>query len=400
MRIEKLGNVIEILSGYAFQSSLFNEIGEGLPLIRVRDVNSGFAGIYYSGKYEETFLINNNDLLIGLDGDFKCVLWNNGKALLNQRVCKIISKNDLIKQNYLFHFLPSALNEIHRNTNFTTVKHLSTKTIKEIQIPLPSLDEQIRIAEILTQAENLITQRKESILLLDELLKSTFLEMFGDPVRNDKGWEKVPLKKFGDVITGNTPPRGDLENFSNDYIEWIKTDNIKEKKLYITKAIEFLSEKGLKKSRFVEKGALMVACIAGSIDSVGRAGLSKYKVSFNQQINAIQPNADVNSYFLYWLFKNSKKYVQNHSSKGMKKILTKGQFEKIVMIKPPIELQNKFASIVEKVETLKREYQESLKELENMYGVLSQKAFKRVLKVKEYSNNEVLGMVAETRGGY
>lgn len=264
----------------------------------------------------------------------------------------------------------------------TGIINLKLANYLNTQIFLPSLTHQIRIAEILSQAEALITQRKQSISLLDELLKSTFLEMFGDPVRNDKKWKMIPLKKFGSIITGNTPPRGDKENYSEDYIEWIKTDNIKVDNLIITKAIEFLSEKGLTKSRFAEKGALMVACIAGSIESVGRASLANRKVSFNQQINAIQPSKEINSFFLYWLFKNSKSYIQNHASKGMKKILTKGEFEKILMIQPPIELQTKFATIVEKVETLKSQYQQSLIELQNMYGVLSQKAFKGELKVK------------------
>lgn len=258
----------------------------------------------------------------------------------------------------------------------TGIINLKLDNYLKEKITIPPLEDQIHISSLLSKAEALIKQRKESFDLLDEYLRSTFLEMFGNPVKNENGWKKVPLKRFGQIITGNTPPRGDIDNFSDNYIEWIKTDNIPIDNLYITKAKEYLSEQGLRKSRYVEKGALLVACIAGSIESVGRASLTDRTVSFNQQINAIQPNEDINSLFLYCLFKNTKSYIQNQASKGMKKILTKGEFEKILMIKPPIELQNQFANIVEKTESLKVQYKSSLSELENLYGSLSQKAFK------------------------
>ena len=184
------------------------------------------------------------------------------------------------------------------------------------------------------------------------------------------------MKFFGQIITGNTPPRNDADNYSSNFIEWIKTDNILANKTYLTKSTEYLSERGLIKARFVTPGALLVACIAGSIKSIGRTAIADRQVSFNQQINAIQPNDSMNSLFIYWLFKISKPYIQSHATKGMKKILTKGVFENILMITPPYELQNQFASIVEKVEGIKSHYQQSLVELENLYGSLSQQAFK------------------------
>ena len=183
MKFERLGNSIKILSGFPFKSELFNEEGIGLPLIRVRDVNSGFSGMYYSGEYPNEYVICNGDILIGMDGDFNAVVWKQGTALLNQRVCKLIVDEKKLEKLYLLHYLPKALKDIHGKTTFTTVKHLSNKSIEAIQIPLPeNLDDQIHIANILTRAEKLIAKRKDSIKTLDELLKSTFMEMIGDPL--------------------------------------------------------------------------------------------------------------------------------------------------------------------------------------------------------------------------
>ncbi len=252
-----------------------------------------------------------------------------------------------------------------------------TKTdFLSLEIPFPPLADQIRIAHLLGKVEGLIARRKHYLQQLDDLLKSIFLEMFGDPVRNEMGWNKPELKAFGKISTGNTPPRNETANYDGNFIEWIKSDNIMGDAVFVTPAAEHLSELGAKKARTVTAGALLVACIAGSVESIGRAALTNRMVSFNQQINAIQPNKDVSSLYLYGLFKLSRAYMQSHATKGMKKILTKGDFERITMIKPPFELQESFSVIVERVEGIKSRYKQSLTDLEALYGALSQQAFK------------------------
>ena len=297
---------------------------------------------------------------------------------------------------FIYRFLQTKSEYLKRKATGATIMHINRKSLEQLEIPDLEIDDQLHIANLLGKAESLIAQRKESIRLLDEFLKSAFLEMFGECTKNEKNWNKIELKYFGEIITGNTPPRNNDENYSSNFIEWIKTDNIPVDDTYITKAVEYLSESGLRFARTVEAGALLVACIAGSIQSVGRAALTNRKVSFNQQINAIQPNEEIEPLYLYWLFKISRKYIQDAASNGMKKILTKGGFEKIKMIKPPIELQTQFAQIVEKTEAIKTQYQQSLQELENLYGSLSQKAFRGELCLKKDS----LLMAAEPNTEY
>lgn len=267
---------------------------------------------------------------------------------------------------------------------------LNKQSLSVLQIPIPpTLGDQQRIAKVLSQCEALIQKRKESIRLLDDLLRSTFLEMFGESSLNKKQWSNVPIKQFGAVITGNTPPRSNQDNYSSKHIEWIKTDNIRPENIYISVASEYLSETGLESARIANNGALLVACIAGSIESIGRAALTDRTVSFNQQINAIQPNEDVESLFLYWSFKVSRKYIQSHATKGMKKILTKGEFEKIKMIKPPLELQTQFSTIANKVMPINKYCQDSLKELENLYDSISQRVFNGELDLSKVDISDI-----------
>lgn len=246
----------------------------------------------------------------------------------------------------------------------------------KLEIPFPPINDQIRIAHLLGKVEGLIAQRQQHLQQLDNLLKSVFLEMFGDPTRNEKGWDKQPLHDFGKISTGNTPPRNDPENYAGSYIEWIKTDNITSDATFVTSAAEHLSEAGAKRARTAEAGALLVACIAGSLASIGRAALTDRKVAFNQQINAIQPSADVDPIFLHVLFKLSRSYIQSHATKGMKNILSKGDFEQIRMVKPPLDLQREFASVARRVDTLAGRYRQPLADLETLYAALSQSAFK------------------------
>ena len=181
----KIGEHLDILSGFAFKSSLFSD--SGMPLIRIRDVLAGKTNTFYAGEYSEEYVIKKGDLLVGMDGDFNRETWNSKDALLNQRVCKLTADGEKLDQRFLYHLLPKELLKIHRNTPAVTVKHLSVKKIRDIEIPLPPLDEQKRIAAILDKADAIRRKRQQAIQLADDFLRSVFLDMFGDiPAKKSK----------------------------------------------------------------------------------------------------------------------------------------------------------------------------------------------------------------------
>ncbi|PKM18836.1 MAG: restriction endonuclease subunit S [Gammaproteobacteria bacterium HGW-Gammaproteobacteria-15] len=145
-----LEDVVDVLNGYAFPSSGFNT-GHGLPLIRIRDIVSGKTDTTYEGPYNDTYLVNNGDLLVGMDGDFNSAFWQSGIALLNQRVCKLSAMEHFYNRKFLAYVLPGYLKAINEHTSAQTVKHLSSKTIQSIPLPLPPYEEQNRISEKLDQ---------------------------------------------------------------------------------------------------------------------------------------------------------------------------------------------------------------------------------------------------------
>jgi type I restriction enzyme S subunit len=319
-----------------------------------------------------------NDVLIGRYGASIGKICTGLSGAYNVALIKTIPNTGILDRNFLLYILKGYdFQNFISNIGSRAAQAGFNKTdLENFIFPLPPLPQQQKIANILDAADALRQNNKALSAKYDELKSALFLDMFGDPVSNPKGWEKVKLKHFGKISTGNTPSRASEENYSSRFIEWIKTDNIKENYLYITEASEYLSEVGIKKARTVEKDAVLVACIAGSIDSIGRAALTDRKVSFNQQINAIESNSKVKPKYLYYLIRNCKKHIQNHASNGMKRMLTKGEFEKILMILPPLSLQNQFSERVALIEEQKAIAQKSLEKSEELFNSLLQKAFK------------------------
>lgn len=292
-----------------------------------------------------------------------------------------------INPQYVYYFFKGNMHILQKGFRGAGLKHISKNYIDKIDIPVISLEQQKKIVWVLSKTEQLINQRKQSIEILEKLVKSVFLEMFGDPRSNSKGWPLESIKNnFGIVVTGNTPSRENKNYYTPKFIEWIKTDNISNQ-VVVSTAKEFLSQEGAAVGRIVDKGALLVTCIAGSLKSIGNAALTDRKVALNQQINAIIPNKDTAPLFLYYLFKCSKEYVQSFARKGLKMIITKGEFEKIKLIYPPYSLQKKFVQIAGKGYEQKIKLESSLKILETLFQSLLQQAFRGelLLNKSEYS---------------
>ena len=370
--MKKLTDICDIQYGYAFDSKCFTEDSSYPQLVRIRDVKKGYSETYYSGDYPEEYILSEDDLLVGMDGEFNIARWKCSGALLNQRVCRLTAKVGT-NEEYLRFAMSKSLKEIEQRTAFVTVKHLSAKELNKLELDVPELSKQDKIADTLSRLERVIESRQEELEKLDDLIKARFVEMFGDPRSNPYGFSKKMLKDTCKVITGNTPSRG-VEEYYGDYVEWIKTDNIVSGLLNPTKASEKLSEEGMKVGRTVGKDSILMACIAGSIASIGRVCITDRTVAFNQQINAVVPE-DYNILFLYVLLQSSKEYLVEEINMALKGILSKSKLEGKEFIVPPMELQNEFADFVHQVDKSKVAVQKALEETQVLFDSLMQQYF-------------------------
>lgn len=148
--VKRLGSVLRFQVGFPFSSLHFNGVGNGIRLVKNRDLKADDQLVYYNGAYELGFVVKSGDVLIGMDGDFLPCMWAGGEALLNQRIGRIVPSKNL-DLTYACYRLVEPLKEIEAITSSTTVKHLSHGDVEGIEMPLPDIDEQIAIADVLRE---------------------------------------------------------------------------------------------------------------------------------------------------------------------------------------------------------------------------------------------------------
>lgn len=219
---KKLVSVANVLYGYPFESSLFSEDSNYMPLIRIRDVKPAKASTYYSGEIREEYRIKKGDILVGMDGEFNLGRWDDRDGLLNQRVLKISGKNGCSIDGYLFHYMGPVFKKIEKETAGGSVKHLSAKVINNILIPIPSLSEQSRIVSILDTFTSSISNLKQQI---EERRKQYEYER--NLLLDLEGKEGVEMKKLGEICDTLSGFPFDSSQFSETGIRLMRGMNVK-----------------------------------------------------------------------------------------------------------------------------------------------------------------------------
>ena len=243
MKKVKLGEVCEILNGFAFKSSLY--VNEGIRIIRITNVQKGYIEDsdpkYYPIEYTnsiEKYILKENDLLMSLTGNVgrvglisKTML----PAALNQRVACLRTIDSLISKEYVFQFLNSDLFEQSaiRSSNGVAQKNLSTDWLKKVEITYPSVEQQELITSTLNLIERLICCRKKQNKKFNELVKSRFNEMFGDPILNDMGWEVTKLGELTNKISSGNTPKGGSQVYVDKGIMFFRSQNVWKNKILL-----------------------------------------------------------------------------------------------------------------------------------------------------------------------
>ncbi len=260
------------------------------------------------------------------------------------------------------------------------------KFLKEKKIPVLEIDNQINISNFLSKIEKLIQQREKSIELLDELIRSTFLNMFDSPISNPKKWEKTTLGKLGDWKSGGTPSRTN-QDFFKGHIPWISSGELNN--MLISSANEYITDDAIAKSntKIVEKGSLLL----GMYDTAAlKSSVNTIELTCNQAIAFSKLNEEkCNTYYIYHLIQIGKKHFKRLRRGARQKNMNISMIKNIPIILPPKKLQDKFADAVIKIENTKKIYLSSLVELRQLFGAVSQKAFKGELNLSKIELTQI-----------
>jgi len=264
--------------------------------------------------------------------------------------------------------------------------------LNAIQIPLPPLAEQKRIAEVLDKADALREKRRRGLQKLDTLLQSVFLEMFGDPVKNPKGWEKVRIGELTFTVSNCNPATRYEDEF--EYIDISSIDR-ETKTILETNRIE-VENAPSRARQIVKSNDVLVSTVRPNLNAVAQVPLSLDKAIASTGFTVLRANEKIlSSDFLFQWVKSSNfiaEMVEKATGASYPAVSDKIVKNSKILL-PPIELQNKFSEVVKRVESLRNEKLKSAEKIENLFQSLQQKAFKGEL----FNRNSADGLTEEKK---
>jgi type I restriction enzyme S subunit len=337
--------------------------------------------------YIDEYIFDEEILCIAEDGGSWgasqiCATIYNEKCWVNNHAHVLRAKSGT-NLSYLRHYLNHA--NLNSYITGTTRGKLTRAKLDSIEVPFPHLDDQIRIATLLSRVEALIATRKENLRLLDEFLKSTFLEMFGDPARNDKGWETSTINGLCKNIIDCPHSTPSYSNEKTGYF-CVRTSDIVDGYLDLSKT--YLVSKPVYDERIKrytpDTGDIIYSREGGRLGNAARI-LGDEKICLGQRMMlfSVTPN---NQSDFFWALLESPSFklkLQSLVGGGAAPRVNIKDIKKIVVIKPIEKKQKEFSDIVKKIDGIKSLYLKNLTELESLYGALSQKAFKGELDLSQ-----------------
>jgi type I restriction enzyme, S subunit len=376
-----LSSVCYFQGGYAFQSGEYKE--EGIPLIRISNLDEESVlinsnTVFVDKKYvseKKDFLLEKGDVLIAMSGATtgKFAEYNlDSPALLNQRVGRIKLKGDKLDKRYFYFFMHKIQASILNGAYGAAIPNISPKDIAKFKIPLPPNLIQKQIADTLDKADDL--RRKDKMLLskYDELAQSIFYEMFGDPVKNERGWKTMKLLDVCSYITDGT-------HFSPPNVEsgimYITAKHIKPYRIDFNSNPTYVSLEEHQKiySRCNPKRGDVLYIKDGA--TTGIAAINDYDCEFSMlsSLALIRPNSLVNNYYLlYWLNNSAvkRKYLSEYMSGAAIQRYTLVKIKNFKLLVPDIETQNFFREKIVALEKQVSLITKSIRESDNLFHCL------------------------------
>ena len=294
-----------------------------------------------------------------------------GKNVIsNQQINSLVFDETKIFPKYAYYYCLTIKPLLISRSSSTTMPIVNKTNFSKFEIPLPPLVEQKRIAAILDKADAIRQKRKQAIKLADDFLRSVFLDMFGDPVTNPKGWDVKPV---GTVVDCIVPGRDKPKSFTGK-MPWITTNDLNHLQYsYLSdKAIGLTDEEIVEvKAKIIPQGSVLMTCV-GDLGVISIAGND---IIMNQQLHAFLINDEINREFLMYALSFQKNYMFKMASTTTVPYMNKTNCNSVPVILPSLELQNEFSEIYKKLNGSKETTELSSIDCEKLFNSLSQKAF-------------------------
>ncbi len=373
MRV-RLGEVCEINMGQSPASSTYNEEEKGLPFFQG---NADFGEIYPTARIwcdEPTKVAHIGDILISVRAPIGALNLSNCKCCIGRGLAALTVNKNICLQKYLWYVLAGKNGELNSKGTGSTFKAINKNILAETEIPLPSLDEQHKIVMLLDKVSGVIAERRKQVERLDDLVKSRFVEMFGDPIQNPMGWEVKSFKEMSTLITDGehtTPQRTDKG------VYLLSARNILNHSIQV-KDVDFIDRdeyNRIAKRIIPKEGDVLISCSG----SIGRCCAVPPNFIFQmvRSVALIRFCNDINPIFAEWMIASDdiQRQIANSATQSSQANLFQSKIQALRGYKPPIELQNQFAAFVQQTDKLELVAQKSLEKLEILKKSLMQQYF-------------------------
>lgn len=382
MRLVPIGEICALRNGRAFKPTEWSTTGT--PIIRIQNLTDETKPFNYCEfDVDRKYHVEKGNLLFSWSGtpgtSFGAFFWMRERGYLNQHIFRIDPYNpEDLHLDYFRLALNSKLREIIGQAHGGVgLKHITKAKLNAVEVYLPELNDQVRIAHLLGKVQGLIARRKQHLQQLDDLLKSVYLEMFGDPVLNEKGWPTDELFSFVDQDRGisyGIVQRG--KNFPAG-IPVLRIRDIIAEKYHEPDLVRTDPSISSKYARTILQGGELLLSIRGTVGTVSIAPPHSVGWNVSRELAIIPVTHGVNKNYLAHLLKSPP--MQQHLSSMIKGVAQSGlnlsDIRHINVILPPCEMQSSYEKISMKIESLVSIYQSSLYNLEALYESLSQQAF-------------------------
>ena len=378
----RLGDVCDILNGFAFKSEQY--VDRGIRIIRIANVQKGFiedsTPVFYpfDSKDAKKYSLEEGDMLMSLTGNVGRVAKISKEflpAALNQRVaCLRIKDGVALDKAFLFNLLNSDYFEQQciAASKGVAQKNMSTEWLKEYEIPMFPIEQQKAIASLLDKVSELIALRKEQLAKLDQLVKSRFIELFGDPVYNTKKLPTKRLAELGSLDRGRSQhrPRNAPELLGGPY-PLIQTGEVANAGLYITGYSNTYSELGLKQSKMWKAGTLCITIAA----NIAQTSILTFDACFPDSVVGFIPGDSISAIYMHYWFGFFQKILEEQAPQVAQKNINLKILSDLSVVVPNQEQQKDFIAFVEQTDKSKLTIQQSLDKLELLKKSLMQQYF-------------------------
>jgi len=384
---KKLKDICTFISGNAWKSSEFSD-DEGIPIIRINNLNPFETEFkYWKGDYDKKYLINEGDLLVSLSGTIKTFQWQGPEGLLNQRIVKVTANEDT-NQDWVYYQISHVIEQIADKGKHAVIKNVSVNDLKNFEVEIPDIQSQNQIVGVLDLANSIIKRRIESFDLLDELLRCSFLEMFGDPVFNKKGWRLLSLKEVVKKIdAGWSPVCEEGSRVNSDQWAVLKQGAVSKRKFNPQENKKLPEDTEIKKNIQARKGDLLFSR-KNTKEYVGATAFvfeEFYKLLLPDTIfNIRYDNNKVSPLYLLHLFndRNFRIKIQNlrtGAAGSMPNISQKNLLDLEIPV-PDKSIQNRFEEVALNIYSKKSKIEDSHKQSVDLFNSIMQRAFSGQLK--------------------